>query len=290
MISMKAPLVFRQIFVVLTAAASLFVAAHAEEGSEPRPVQVMVLGTYHFGNPGLDLNNVVADDVLSGRRQKELHELSLSLSAFKPTVIAVERQADAPFDDPKWPGRDLNDLRPLLETNRNEIVQIGYRTAYNAGSHKVIAIDEQTSEGEPTYFPFGPVQELAEELGETDALNAIADASPLMEGIKTAEAQSIPAALLYLNTETAFDSFYWDVIRFGKGEDQPGAELASYWFMRNAKIFNKLQQATEPGDRVLVVYGAGHLAWLKVLIDKANGYELINPVPYLEQAIRNFSE
>jgi hypothetical protein len=36
------------------------------------PVEVMVLGTYHFGNPGLDLNNMKADSVLTPARQREL--------------------------------------------------------------------------------------------------------------------------------------------------------------------------------------------------------------------------
>ena len=31
------------------------------------PVEVMVLGAYHFGNPGLDTNNIQVDSVLTPR-------------------------------------------------------------------------------------------------------------------------------------------------------------------------------------------------------------------------------
>src|SRR4051812_37581346 len=34
-----------------------------------RPIQVMILGVYHFGNPGRDLHNVQAEDVTTPRRQ-----------------------------------------------------------------------------------------------------------------------------------------------------------------------------------------------------------------------------
>ena len=71
---------------------------------------------------------------------------------------------------------------------------------------------------------------------------------------------------------------------FGKGEEQSGAELASYWFMRNAKIFNKLVQTTKPGDRVIVVYGNGHGPWLRTMIEKTQGYELEPVMPYLQKA------
>ena len=38
----------------------------------PPPIQVMVLGTYHFGNPGLDLHNMKVESVLTPAKQAEL--------------------------------------------------------------------------------------------------------------------------------------------------------------------------------------------------------------------------
>ena len=35
----------------------------------------LLLGTYHMGNPGLDVHNVQADDVLSPKRQEEIQRL-----------------------------------------------------------------------------------------------------------------------------------------------------------------------------------------------------------------------
>ena len=44
--------------------------------------------------------------------------------------------------------------------------------------------------------------------------------------------------------------------------------------MRNAK----------PGDRILVVYGAGHTPWLRHFATTIEGHRYVDPVPYLELA------
>lgn len=62
----------------------------------PPTTQVMVLGSYHFSNPGLDAVNLEADDVLSERRQREIQILAETLAEWRPTKIVVERVVPAP--------------------------------------------------------------------------------------------------------------------------------------------------------------------------------------------------
>ena len=113
----------------------------------------------------------------------------------------------------------------------------------------------------------------------------------LIEKFQQAETTgTIPDALMLHNGDETLDAFYWDIIKIGEGETQPGAELAAYWFMRNAKIFNKLVQVTRPGDRVLVVYGSGHRAWLTEMVERTSGFELVDPVPYIEMAQETLAE
>ncbi len=258
-----------------------------ETEAVPAPVQVMVLGVYHFDNPGLDINNIETDDILSARRQRELDALGRSLASFRPTAVAVEVLAEPPYIDPGYARFTPDDL--LSEPS--EDIQIGYRVANLAGLDTVYAINEQTSGGEPDYFPYDRVAAFAESVGRADDLAAIADMSGLVEAFEThQETWSVPALLELHNSGFIPDDFYWDIISFGEGETQPGAELAGYWLMRNAKIFNKLQQVTEPGDRVLVVYGSGHRAWLTELVERSNGYQLVDPLPYLARAKEMLSE
>ena len=277
-------------FLAVSAFASLFVgtacaqspAAMPDGGDTVPPVQVMVLGVYHFSNPGQDLNNVETDNVLTDARQAELSALGRALAAFEPTVVAVESTPPPPYVDSGYAGF----TEAMLASESNETVQIGYRVAQLAGLETVHGIDEQPSGDEPDYFPYGAVAAFAEREGRSEDLAALSDMSGLIRQFETyQETRSIPALLKLHNTGFMPDEFYWDIIGFGEGEEQPGAELAAYWFMRNAKIFNKLQQVTQPGDRVLVVYGSGHKAWLDELVSKTSGYKLVDPVPYLDRAM-----
>src|SRR3954470_10755810 len=52
--------------------------------------EILILGTYHMGNPGHDIANIQADDVRAPKRQQELDELMAVLKRFNPTKIAIE--------------------------------------------------------------------------------------------------------------------------------------------------------------------------------------------------------
>lgn len=267
----------------LFALASCAQGAGAEAGPEaPAPVEVMVLGVYHFDNPGLDVNNIETDNVFSDQRQTELAALGNALVSFAPTIVAIEMLAEPPYEAASYA-----DFTPadLLE-EASEDVQIGYRVAQLVGLDTVHAINEQPEGDEPDYFPFDKVAAFAERTGRGEDFAALADMSDMVSEFEAyQESWSIPALLKLHNSDWVPEAFYWEIIGYGSGEDQPGAELAAYWFMRNAKIFNKLQQVTEPGDRVLVVYGSGHKAWLDELVAKTPGYVLVDPLPYLDAAI-----
>src|SRR5437868_982340 len=76
----------RKIFLIL-AAIAMTSASWAQ--SEARP-EILVLGTYHMANPGHDIHNMQADDVLSAKRQQEIAQLMEVLKKFHPTKIAIE--------------------------------------------------------------------------------------------------------------------------------------------------------------------------------------------------------
>jgi pheromone shutdown protein TraB len=61
-------------------------------------------------------------------------------------------------------------------------------------------------------------------------------------------------------------AFYARMGHFGDDEDPAGARLLMRWHERNTFILTSLLEVIEPGDRVLVLYGAGHLTHLSRLI------------------------
>src|SRR3989442_2419404 len=95
--------------------------------------EVLVLGVYHMSNPGHDIFNMQADDVLAPKRQAEIAQVIAALKKFNPTKIALE--ADS-FSD-RIPKRYAEYVAGKYELTRNEIDQIGLRLAREL-DHKTV--------------------------------------------------------------------------------------------------------------------------------------------------------
>lgn len=252
---------------------------------EPAPIQVMIVGAFHFDNPGQDLNNATIDPVTTPAKQAELAAVAEGLRRFHPTAIAVERDATdtATLLDHRYP-----EFTPaVLLTNPDERVQIGYRLAALEGLDRVYAIDEVGGEDERDYFPFGKVMawiEAHDRQPEWEAMNGQV-AAMTADLTRRQRTETIGALLADMNRrDHAFNGsmdFYYRLLAFGDAVDQPGAELNAAWYERNAKIFAKLMLAARPGDRIVVVYGAGHTYWLRHFVESTPGFVLVDPVPYL---------
>lgn len=251
------------------------------------PVEVMVLGTYHFANPGQDKVNAQIDPVTTPAKQAQLEQVAERLAAFKPTVIAVERVArdQATLLDHRYPEFTRADLLK----NPDERVQIAYRLANKLGLKQVYAVDEVAEEGEPDYFPFEPVQKWAQDHGRTADIDALfgpvqAWAAKLEQDQKTRSVADLLAELNAPDHPIAIRSMgegYYRLLALGKGRDLPGADLNARWYARNARIFAKLTQVVKPGDRVLLVYGSGHNYWLRHFAGETGGFKLVEAGPYL---------
>ncbi len=248
----------------------------------PPPIQVMVLGTYHFGNPGLDIHNMKVESVLTPAKQTELADVATRLAKFRPTKIAVEALSDrADFGL-----RKFDEFTPeKLTKNPDERVQIAFRLAKLLGEKTVFGIDEQSKTID--YFPFDKVEAYAKTHGLTDALARLQEKIEEMMKQMEAVQKTTPIRLMLADLnepahlQSEHEGFYYGLLRFGDENEQPGAELNAAWYQRNAKIFAKLTQVSKPGDRVLVVFGSGHSYWLRHFAQSTPGFELIEPNGYL---------
>lgn len=255
----------------LVAAAGLVSAAEAPPAG---PAKVMVVGTYHFENPGADLHNVAATDVMTPGRQAELQSVMFGLAAFEPTRVAVEWPADAATT--AYAGYVAGTTPPRA----NEVVQLGFRLARAFGHDTVLGLDV------PGDFPFEDVQAWAQANGKAAELDALlAEVGGIVDAITARqETQSIGQVLRAMNTPEANASardFYAAMLRFGAGAQQPGVALVAAWERRNLAICANLLQALAPGDRVVVFYGQGHAYLLQRCIEESPGVELVQANDYL---------
>ena len=61
--------------------------------------------------------------------------------------------------------------------------------------------------------------------------------------------------------------FYFREARLGEPGDYAGPDLVASWYQRNIRIYNNIAQLIEsPNERVLAIYGAGHLGWLRQIV------------------------
>lgn len=274
---------------ILAAVAALVLPTAAlAQTPPPAPVEVMVLAVPHLDNPGRDVNNAHIDPVTTPDKQAQLARIAEDLARFRPTAIALERVAPDPATmvDPQFA-----DYSPdWLLSRPDERVQIGYRLAALAGVERVYAVDEKDREGQPSYFPYGAVMAWADangRAGDLQAMNVVVR-DLLAEFERRQRTETLGRLLADVNApgvvmSTANAPMYYRFLSFGAGDTLPGAELNGRWYTRNAMIFARLMQVAEPGDRIVLMFGAGHAYWLRHFAENTPGYVLVEPADYLTE-------
>lgn len=225
----------------------------------PQRAEILILGTYHMANPGRDIFNMSADDVLSPKRQVEIGELLETLKRFKPTKIAIESTV---YED-RCPKQYVDYLAGTYTLTSNEIDQIGFRLAKELGMKAIYPVD---IDGD---FPWQRVINFAKAKGQSQIMDQIM--SEIGEMVKQQDAylrsHSVLETLLHMNDDekVAQDvGFYYRESRLGDPGDYAGPDLLASWYQRNIRIYNNIANIIEsPNERVLVIYGAGHLGWLQ---------------------------
>ncbi len=253
----------RSTILCLVAVTAMGVSAPGQGTSskeEAKRAEVLVLGVYHMANPGRDVFNMQADDVLSPKRQQEIAELAAVLKKFRPTKIAVEKDYGQEAVQKQY-AEYLAGTRPL---SRNEVDQIGFRLAKDLGRTAIYPVD---ADGD---FPIQRVIDYAKATGQSAKLEGVMGGGwgemvkAQGEYLKT---HTVLETLLYMNSDARVAQdvgFYYLLARYGEPGDYAGPDLLAEWYRRNVRIYNNVAKlVATPEDHILVIFGAGHLGWLR---------------------------
>jgi hypothetical protein len=251
-------------------------AAPASGQEAAQPAEVLVLGLYHFANPGLDIVQTEVADVLSAAKQEEIARVVEALLRFRPTRVAVEH---LPGTAPQLDSLFSAFLAGTHTLQRDETQQIGFRVARALGLDRVHPIDHR---GE---FPFGAVMAYAQENDPAFVAEVQAQLGRIAAEANRQQRENTVGEILRNANDPAQladdHAAYLRFARVGAGDTQVGAELLARWYERNIRIFSNLQTVARPGDRVLVLIGSGHAPILRELIRFDHGMRLVEPAEYL---------
>ncbi len=237
---------------------ALAVPAAVSAQSVGRP-EVLVVGTFHMGNPGRDVHNLQVDDVLSPKRQREIAELTAVLRRFRPTRIAIEAAAGSRTVAQRY----TDFLAGKYTLTRNETDQIAFRLARELGHTAVYPVDVDGD------FPFYRVRNYAVANGRQEQFAAVQAqvAARVKEEDDFLRTHTILETLRFMNADSMAARALADdyaLIPFGERFEYAGPDLMAAWFQRNIRIHHHIRALiASPEERVLVIYGAGHLGWLR---------------------------
>lgn len=263
---------------------------HGQAAEADSTIQVMLLGTVHLDNPGRDINNPSVPDVLTSQKQRELSALHDSLAQFQPTKMAIEvrRQHQAALDSlyQAFRGGQLDTSFAVgdFTSPRSEQYQLGFRLADRLGHDRVWAIDH--------FIPMQirRVQSHAQE-NDPALLQYLQDFSqgPLMTTIDSLlQHGTLPEVYRFLNRPETVERFHAPNVRMAAAVAETstdtsyvGADVIAAYHKRNLRIFANLASVAEPGDRIIAIFGAGHMPYLRPLIQASPQFEFVDPRSYL---------
>jgi hypothetical protein len=249
----------------------------------PAPAEVMLLGMFHFANPGKDVVKTRVIDVMAPSNQAWIDRFAIRMAAFRPTDVLVEC---SPTDQGKYEQQFKEYLAGSFDLPVNENYQIGFRVAKHAGLSRVTCFDENKVgwDAQPMFdFMDKNAPALKEQLmasfqaigAQMDKEQATLPLEQLLALANDPERDSLNKAM-YLRTN--------DV---DAGGGFVGADAAASWWHRNFRMYANVQKAAAPGHRVLVLAGQGHAAILKDLLADDDQRRARDARAYLKDAPGN---
>ena len=244
--------------------------------------EVLLIGTFHYNNPGADVAKTKSFDILNEKSQLELQQISSNIKKFNPTKIFVE-----------WPYNEQKELDSLYQlytedlyfTNdslsdfylKNEIFQLAFRIAKENNLETVYGIDYNG-----TKFPYEAVMNDIENNNQSELKAKIEGGISKFTAdfdTKIELGVSLTELTYYLNSpemRSFSNDFHNNLMLLAGGpNDFNGPLLTSEWFKRNLYMWSLIQKnTTESDERIMVLAGLSHVAMFELFIKENDSWKI----------------
>ncbi|MDT0608161.1 DUF5694 domain-containing protein [Croceitalea rosinachiae] len=242
--------------------------------------EVLLVGTFHYNNPGADVAKTKSFDILNEDSQTELKRISKKITDYNPTKIFVEW----PYDEQK----ELDSLYQVYAKGnyfdndslsdfylKNEIFQLAFRVAKRNNIKKIYAIDYSTS------FPFEDVMKEIEQNNQTELKKKIENGISKFTvdfDNKIESGVSLTELTYFVNSQEMrkFSNYFHNnlMLLAGSTKDFSGPLLTSEWFKRNLFMWSLIQKnVTKSDERIMVLAGSSHVAMLELFIKENDTWQ-----------------
>lgn len=248
---------------------------------------VLTIGTFHFKFHNRDIQKTSKNDqidVLDKKYQAEIEDIVRQIVNFKPTIIAIEQD---PENQSKIDSLYNSYRNGQYTLSRAEEEQIGFRVAKRLGLQKLYCVNDWGRN-------YKNIDSLLD--NDTIALKKFKDyfyknpdTSKTYITKDIFKEKGIKAELRMLNSEEHeqkdLGNYLISMFKYQPADDKFwGADFVTgWWFNRNLRIFRNIQTIkTGPQDKILVIFGAGHMNLLNLFFRVSPEYKLAKASDYLK--------
>ena len=247
--------------------------------SNSEKVKVLNFATFHMGTTS-DATSVDFDEK-DKKNQEDAQKIAQLIAQFKPTIICVETPREKNEELNNRYQNYLNDPSKI-STYYGEVGLVAFEVGHIGKIPQLYAIDHKLDYNYMIYDEI--VNEIdsitvdeyyANPFKTTPELNVSLDTLSLFDKLKLMNSPKFLDFLIVVNA---------DMLAFAGTENGfEGADEAAKFYQRNLRIYsniNRIPMTKE--DRVFILSGGTHTAFLNEFMKRSPKYEVVNTMDYLK--------
>lgn len=251
-------------------------------------IKVLNVGSFHFGYSS-DAHTTEFDEN-SEAAQKEVREIAEMMAKFQPTIICVESVPEEHATLNALYQKFLNHPSTLL-TDLGETSMLAFEVARLNNIDSIYGIDNHMGYNYSVGDFIESSPDLENSIDPETYLeltnNPFKDAPEMAEREKNFDKLSLLDKLRLMNEPKYLDNAIMSnadkLLYVGIGDEFQGADNAAIFYNRNMRIYSNLNRIKmDKDDRVFILMGAAHTAFLRDFIQRSPKFEMVNTLNYLK--------